>query len=62
MLTLILLCEVSGLVLIGLPSNERRKSHGSIDRIVERLLGVVIFFLASTSSICVCVMALVFDA
>ena len=42
--------EVSGLVLIVLPSIERRKPHGSIYHIVERLLGVVMFFLASTFS------------
>ena len=44
--------EVSGLLLIGSPSNERRKSHGSIDRDVERSCGVVCcdgFFLVSTA-------------
>ena len=48
--------EVSGLLLIGSPSNERRKSHGSIDRDVERSCGVVCcdgFFFGVNSCPCV---------
>ena len=55
--------EVSGLVLIVLLSIERRKPHGSIFHIVERLLGVVMFFFGvNILYLAVCVMALVFDA
>ena len=50
--------EVSGLLLIGSPSNERRKSHGSIDRDVARLCGVVVdIFLVSTAVRAACMMA-----
>ena len=45
--------EVSGLLLIGSPSNERRKSHGSIDRDVARLCGVVMDIFFGVRAACV---------
>ena len=48
---------VSGLLLLGSPSNERRQSHGSIDCDVAKLCGVVMDFFG-VNMLCVrCVMA-----